>query len=407
MTAVAIVLAAFFFVVLAAWMWRSTWSERRSIDSHEHAMEVLREMSLRREGQSEPQRPARSDQHMRPGAIPDLRPRRDLAERLAEHPPSRPPVTARAQNGEGQSLAENLQAAARLRETGEAASTSGRRRAHASRLGRKPKLVFVADDLRAPEEAPPASPAAAGGGAVVDRATGSSVTEGFLVTGAARLVQDNEQAEGAVAAVAGGLGAEGPGAGDPSAGGPGEDAQWDDAQAVRTPLAVTPVGPASSARARRPHRRGPLLLILAAVVIAAAVVPAAVLSGASSTNHATRSATPRTATGTHGSAPPPSPTQITPVRSDENGAVYQLTSANYELAISANGPCWIDVLQGQGGPQIFEGTLAAGDVRTISAKGAVWVRVGDAAHMSATIDDIPVVMPGATGAPYDLSFVPA
>jgi RodZ C-terminal domain len=422
MTAVVIVVVAFFFVVLATWAWRSMWSERRSIDSHEHAMEVLREMAEKREDQVNPAgrdgRP--SSQHVRPGAVPDLRPRRDLVERMAEHSPARPALSQERAE-ERPSLAENLAEAARHRESQEGPSrSSGRRRVRAARLSPKPRTVFVSEDLGGPgtAEGHGSNPGATGlagaaGPAGAQIAGGATVGEGDAAAPIEVSIGEQPLAEGFVVK------------------GPAESGATADATRVEAmaPLADALAAPGArvSRRARRastqgqmaprssggvlgrlPGARGVVVAVAAAAVVVAIVVPSVVLSGGTTPRGgAGRAGTASTSNGHQGAPPAQKPTAVVPVRSDQNGAVYQLTSASYVLSISANGPCWIDVLQGQGGPQVFEGTLQAGEVHTVSANGPIWVRVGDAAHMSATIDEVPVTMPGANGAPYDLSFVPA
>jgi hypothetical protein len=190
----------------------------------------------------------------------------------------------------------------------------------------------------------------------------------------------------------------------------------EDAPAVEPgflPAAEDPVAPPAArpeappwrhqARARRRRRRAALAPVAALVVAAAGTAgtlaavhhpPARPLGQPA---HQARPAPPRP-------LPPP---PVAPTTSDFTQAVYQVARPSFSVLLSASGPCWVELRQGESGPMIWEGTLTQGQTRLQPSEGPLWVRLGNPANISVSLNGLPVTVPVPPASPpYNLSFVP-
>ncbi len=119
----------------------------------------------------------------------------------------------------------------------------------------------------------------------------------------------------------------------------------------------------------------------------------------------TKTADAPTRAPTPSAAPtPPAPPPVIAAASD-NGtqATYVLGRDHFTVAVAAtDAPLWIQVRAGQGGPQLFMGTLEAGQSMPFDAPGAFWVRLGNLAHTAVTVDGVAVTLPAKPAIPYNL-----
>jgi hypothetical protein len=392
MTVVVIVAVVVTALLIARLAWRAVWSEKRSIDHHEHAMEVLRDLSSRAgsdglgasKGAAKGKEPkphvypgqgARRPPAAGPARAPAAGSHQAAAERsraggmtgsvepkdlvggraAGRHPaPGRAPGPERAPVSEGQ------------RETPEAPS--------------KPPIVFIADDLAV--EAPPASRRPAG-----------------AVPGRGR----------------GGPGTPPPPAADEAGwrSPPGEDAALAAAADERPAV----VGAAVAGRllksfrslghAREYRPRFGLAVGLAAIVLAAAAIAGVLVStrpfSASEQHQLTRTSQSHK----HPGQLPPPTTQavVTAVSSDNLGAQYKAPAGNFTVVVTASAPCWTEVAATSGGTILSEQTLTQGQVKTIPANSSLWVRLGDPSNVKVTMNGMVVQLPPSVdGSPYNLTF---
>lgn len=95
---------------------------------------------------------------------------------------------------------------------------------------------------------------------------------------------------------------------------------------------------------------------------------------------------------------------IEPVSSDASGARFAVNQLPFTLTMVAKGSCWVQVRQGDGGPVVFEGTLQAGQTKTVDGTGNLFVRLGNPNNVALTIGGRQVSMSVAPGTPYNVVF---
>ncbi|MGH9101990.1 MAG: DUF4115 domain-containing protein, partial [Acidimicrobiales bacterium] len=169
-------------------------------------------------------------------------------------------------------------------------------------------------------------------------------------------------------------------------------------------------------REGRPSSHGPRrTTVLAgagatAVALAAAVTALAIAPG-SGPPKAHHDSSGRGA-GSHGptaggSSPTTSTTQpavVLPSSQDATLASFSVPAGSFTVRLQATGPCWVEERPTPGGPVVWEGTLAPGQSRSLSASGTLWLRVGDAANAQLSLDGHPVRFDAGGPVPYDFAF---
>ena len=108
---------------------------------------------------------------------------------------------------------------------------------------------------------------------------------------------------------------------------------------------------------------------------------------------------------------PPSPTTtvpnvLTPVSVSSQGATFAAPLGNYTIVISVTTPCWVAQSTSPGSMIVWDATLPAGSIHTISASGPLTIRAGNSTAMSLTLNGVPVKFSSNPG-PYDVSFSPS
>jgi cytoskeleton protein RodZ len=108
------------------------------------------------------------------------------------------------------------------------------------------------------------------------------------------------------------------------------------------------------------------------------------------------------------SVPPttvPAPPPATPASDTGNQATYAIGRTPFTVAITAkDAPLWIQVRAGARGAQLFMGTLQPGETKPFPTAGVLWVRVGNVAHSSVTVDGGQMALPPKPAVPYNLLF---
>ncbi len=116
--------------------------------------------------------------------------------------------------------------------------------------------------------------------------------------------------------------------------------------------------------------------------------------GGSGTHRGTRTTTTTTA-----------PTRIVAVSTSGTSATYPVTTAAYQLAVTASGPCWVLATSTSTGSTLWTGTMEAGERQVISASGVVTLELG-APDVLLTVNRVPVVFPTPIHTPFVATFQP-
>jgi hypothetical protein len=358
MTALVVLVAVVTVVALAQLAWRVLWAERRSIHHYEHAMEVLKDLSTRTT-------PAQGKRR----AVDPTRAHVYTAGRLRVRPKAQPTNgAARTRQPAGGAAAAIAAAAVSARQEGRAATVGP------ATLGDEPDL----------ESAP----------------TRSRATKKLVFVDEAGL---------------GGEPAPTPPGGEAVAAGTGPPHRRRSRRAARSPRrSPTWFRVLEGPRPRRAH----VVVAVASVVVIGAVIGGLLATSGSGSRPGQPVAAAQPSSGTHQvssahhhpvSSPPPTVATVTPVSTDAYGAVLKVATADYTVVLNYSGRCWTQVNQGQNGPQLWVETPVSGETRSVPSNGGpVWIRVGDAANVSLTVNGVTVPTPTQAGnSPYDFSFVPA
>jgi hypothetical protein len=100
------------------------------------------------------------------------------------------------------------------------------------------------------------------------------------------------------------------------------------------------------------------------------------------------------------------PAQLVPVSTSGAAATYAVSTDQYQVAVSATGPCWVLATSTATGATVWTGTLQAGAVQNIEATGGLTLELG-APAVSLTVDHVPVVLPNPFHTPFVATFQPA
>ncbi len=103
--------------------------------------------------------------------------------------------------------------------------------------------------------------------------------------------------------------------------------------------------------------------------------------------------------------PTTQPSQIVATSSTSTTASYPVTSAAYQVTITATGPCWVNATSASSGSTLWTGTLQVGGVQSFQGSGTVRLELGSPS-VSVDVDSVPVVFPSPMHAPFIATFVP-
>jgi hypothetical protein len=169
----------------------------------------------------------------------------------------------------------------------------------------------------------------------------------------------------------------------------------------------------------RPRRVGGPIAAVAAVAVLVAVLIATGLhtnspphqhhgkaaDAATTTPTGPRPATHRHTTTTTSTAPP---AVSAPSAASAHAATYEVTAANFSLAISATtSECWVEATDSTTGSVLFTATLFSGQSHAIAATGPVTVIAGAPSAFTATVNGAAVTLPPGYQAPFTLKFLTA
>ncbi|MCL4449566.1 MAG: DUF4115 domain-containing protein [Actinobacteria bacterium] len=88
-------------------------------------------------------------------------------------------------------------------------------------------------------------------------------------------------------------------------------------------------------------------------------------------------------------------------------AQYSIPGSTFTLTVDTTGPCWIEVTQGVGGSQLWQGTLVNGQSRSFAASTPLWIRMGAVPEVQLLVDNVPVALPPGSPTVYNAVFSPS
>jgi hypothetical protein len=178
--------------------------------------------------------------------------------------------------------------------------------------------------------------------------------------------------------------------------------------------AIVPAGPAYGAHDARRRR-----LVAGGVAVGAAAVVAIAatqLAGGGGSRHpgigAAGATTSTTVTNPSTSLPTTttttSPSTIVPQTANTTDVAYVAPATSYVVTLTVTGsPCWVGIETSSSGPWTWEGTLQPGAQKTYNASGTTILRVGAPRYLKVSIDGIDVQLPPSYMQPYDMTFTPS
>jgi cytoskeletal protein RodZ len=168
-------------------------------------------------------------------------------------------------------------------------------------------------------------------------------------------------------------------------------------------------GRATAQRAAEASRRPRVRLAagLVAIVVGACVVVAVLLATmSSSSKNASNNVQPaRPAAPPARTAPAPSPSTLTLVSRDDQGAWFNVNTSRLTVSAAATGRVWLQVVAGNNafGPVLFQGILTDGQTQTITNDAPVWMRIGASSNVNVKVNGAGVLLP-QTPNTFNLAF---
>ena len=96
--------------------------------------------------------------------------------------------------------------------------------------------------------------------------------------------------------------------------------------------------------------------------------------------------------------------EITPTSNLHSVVTYPLSSSSYTISFTSSQRCWIGVRQGVNGAYLWMTTLSAGTTGSYRANGPVYVRIGAPQYLRVKVDGVQLVLPPKVVQPYDITF---
>jgi hypothetical protein len=150
-----------------------------------------------------------------------------------------------------------------------------------------------------------------------------------------------------------------------------------------------------------------------AVAIAAVAVATVLLTGGGghghkvtpTTIHHARGATSTTTTSTTTTT---TPTTLTPTSVTATDVSFTAPSGDYTLSFQATtGACWVGIQPSGGGTWLFAETLDAGQSATYKGSGALVVRLGAPTYIDLDVNGLAAKLPSALTQPYNVDLTPS
>jgi hypothetical protein len=101
------------------------------------------------------------------------------------------------------------------------------------------------------------------------------------------------------------------------------------------------------------------------------------------------------------------PSALVPVSTSPQQVAFVAPKGTYNLLLSdTGGPCWVGIEQTTAGPYVWQETLAAGQSATYKASGPLVIMIGAPKYLGVKVNGLPARLPGYVQ-PYDLVFNPS
>lgn len=155
-----------------------------------------------------------------------------------------------------------------------------------------------------------------------------------------------------------------------------------------------------------------LVLIVAALVLAGLRLTSNGTTphqggAAGSTTHKATSSSHRSGHKKHKTTTTTTPSTLVPVSTSSTDVAFVAPTGKYTVAlIDTGGVCWVGIQQTSGGPYIWQETLDAGQDASYTASGPLVVRIGAPRYLEVKVNGVPARLPGFVQ-PYDLTFNPS
>ena len=105
-----------------------------------------------------------------------------------------------------------------------------------------------------------------------------------------------------------------------------------------------------------------------------------------------------------GSSPSLVHDEIVPTSTSPTIVTYPLSESTFTITFTASEPCWIGILPSQHGGYLWMTTLGAGTTTTYHASAPVYVRIGAPQYVILKVDGVRLALPPKMIQPYDVTF---
>ena len=96
--------------------------------------------------------------------------------------------------------------------------------------------------------------------------------------------------------------------------------------------------------------------------------------------------------------------EISPTSTSPSIVTFPLSASSFTITFSATAPCWIGILPSQHGAYLWMTTLEAGTTTTYHASAPVYVRIGAPQWVIVKVDGVRLALPPKMIQPYDVTF---
>ncbi len=96
--------------------------------------------------------------------------------------------------------------------------------------------------------------------------------------------------------------------------------------------------------------------------------------------------------------------EIAPTSTSPTIVTFPLSESTFTITFSASEPCWIGILPSQHGAYLWMTTVGAGTTTTYHASAPVYVRIGAPQYLVLKVDGVRLALPPKMIQPYDVTF---
>jgi Domain of unknown function (DUF4115) len=96
--------------------------------------------------------------------------------------------------------------------------------------------------------------------------------------------------------------------------------------------------------------------------------------------------------------------EIVPTSTTQNIVTFPLSASSFTITFSSTAPCWIGILPSQHGQYVWMTTVEAGTMTTYHASAPVYVRIGAPQYLVVRVNGVRLALPPKKIQPYDVTF---